>query len=384
MRVSISGGGRTGHLYAVLFKQLPDVEVFWHSRKASEISENMPASGIQLISENKVIASGRPDLVSEDVTAVVNDADVVIFTQQNEGLPPTVLAASKHFNRTKATYVGVIPALGNAFDWLMQSAVPDNENVFVWGLRGVPATSPTMSLGKSVTLGGYKDILYLGFADNVPGYHRDKIGEVLQRLFPQPTVMLNSYLEMTLSPASLHPAVLYGIMGPYSQWDGSPLKTRLRWWADLSELSAYFLERCDSEIQTLIRTVELHLAIKLPNSGTIYGKQVEQYGSSIGDPTSLLTTFRTIPAHQSYIPLVEQPCGGFLFNTKHAGFRADLFYSMALYLELGRRLGLDLPYLKEIFEWGCDFIGERPHLAINYIPPDWLATEVQKRTGANH
>lgn len=377
MRIAISGGGRTGHLYTVLFKQVPDTEVFWHSRQAVQIIGNMPASGIELISADSTegaIAKARPDFVSDDIASVVSDADVVIFTQQNEGLPPSVRAAAKHFNKRKATYVGAIPALGNAFDWLVQREVQDNENVHVWGLRGVPATSPTMSLGKSVTLGGYKEKLYLGFSDCTNEYHRGKIAEILDVLFPQPKILLNSFLEMTLSPASLHPAVLYGIMGPYSQWDGLPLKQRPRWWADLSELSAYFLQKCDGEIQALIHALEHRLAIKMPNAGTIHGKQVDQYNSTIGNPRTLLTTFRSTPAHQSFIPMIEQPSGGYLFNKKHAGFRADLFYSMALYLQLGKRIGIALPYLQEIYAWGCDFIGERPHLAIDYIPPDWPPT----------
>lgn len=298
MRIAISGGGRTGHLYTVLFKQVPDTEIFWHSRQAVEIIGNMPASGIDLISAastEAVIATARPDFVSDDIASVVSDADVVIFTQQNEGLPPSVRAAAKHFNKKKATYVGAIPALGNAFDWLVQREVQDNENVHVWGLRGVPATSPTMSLGKSVTLGGYKEKLYLGFSDNTNEYHRQKISDILDVLFPQPKILLNSFLEMTLSPASLHPAVLYGIMGPYSQWDGLPLKQRPRWWADLSELSAYFLQKCDEEIQALIHALEHRLVIKMPNAGTLHGKQVDQYNSTIGNPRTLLTTFRSRP-----------------------------------------------------------------------------------------
>lgn len=381
MKIAISGGGRTGHLYTVLLKQIPEVEVYWHSRQAAQISENMPIDGVRLILNDEVVTAGRPDLVSDDIGRVVEDADFVIFTQQNEGLPPTLRAAARHFNRKKPTYVGVIPALGNAFDWLVRKEVTDNKNVFVWGLRGVPATSPNMALGQSVTLGGYKEQLYLGFDDGVPEYHRAKIRDTLRRFFPQPTVTLNSFLEMTMSPASLHPAVLYGIMGPFSQWDGRPLKTRLRWWADLSELSAYFLQRCDNEIQILIRALEDRLKIKLPNAGTMHGKQVEQYQSCIGDPRTMLTTFRTTPAHQSYIPLIEQPDGGYLFNKQHAGFRADLFFSMALYLEIGARLGLPLPYLREIFEWGCNFVGEPAHLAIDYLPPNWPHQHAREGTG---
>ncbi|MDL2410453.1 hypothetical protein PY650_33705 [Rhizobium calliandrae] len=39
--------------------------------------------------------------------------------------------AAAHFNRKKPTYVGVIPALGNAFDWLIQREVTNNENISV-------------------------------------------------------------------------------------------------------------------------------------------------------------------------------------------------------------------------------------------------------------
>lgn len=383
MKVAISGGGRTGHLYTVLLKQIPEVEVYWHSRQAAQISVNIPPEGLRLIQNDKLVATGRPDLVSDDIGRVVEDAEFVIFTQQNEGLPPTVRAAARHFNRKRPTYVGVIPALGNAFDWLVRREVTENENVFVWGLRGVPATSPSMELGRSVTLGGYKEQLYLGFDDAVPFHHRAKIQDALRKFFPQQTTTLNSFLEMTLSPASLHPAVLYGIMGPYSQWDGKPFKTRLRWWADLSELSAYFLQKCDNEIQTLIQALEDRLKIRLANAGTIHGKQIDQYRSCIGDPRTMLSTFRTTPAHQSYIPLIPQADGGYLFNKEHVGFRADLFFSMALYLEIGARLGMSMPYLREIFDWGCEFVGEPAHLAIDYLPANWPPEYARGATSAH-
>lgn len=372
MKVGISGGGRTGHLYAVLLKQIPGVQVLWHSRKAQSIREQMPVQGIALLKKGEVVGRGTPELITDKIEEVASSVDVMIFTQTNDGIPQTVAAAAPHFARDRPTYVGAIPALGSGFDWLVSRETLGNESVFTWGLRGVPATSPSIDIGKTVTLGAFKDVLYLGFAENVPAAQRSAISEMLSRIFPQETVMLNHFLEMTLSPPSLHPAVLYGLMGPFSQWDGKPFQHRIRWWTDLTELSAYFMRRCDDEIQSLIEAVEQSIGVSLKNAGSMHGKQIDQYRTSIEDPRTLMSAYRTNSAFQSFIPMDEQPDGGFLFRKSHPGVRADLLYSLNLYLEIGKRLGKSLPHVKEVFDWGMDFIGETSAFPFYYLPDDFL------------
>ncbi len=374
--VLISGGGRTGHLYSVLLKQRPDVRVLWHTRKAQIIKQRMPEAGIQLMFDEKVVGSAIPDAVGSDFSDLAPEADVIIFTQTANGRPDTLKAVGAHIPTDRPVYVGAIPACGG-FDWLVDHVLGQRDNVVVWGLLGVPATSPRMDPGCSVQLGGFKDKLYLGFAEGVSDTLKAKARTLIKHLFPQPLEELGSFLEMTLRPLGfIHPCVLYARMGPYSQWDGKPFKERVRWWRDLTELAAYFLTRCDEEQQRLIRAVEAEFGCSLAGAGTLHGKIVDQYSSSIEDPRTLLSTFRTCSAFQSFIPMVEQEDGsGYLFKMDHPGVHEDVYYGLSFLLEMAHRLNVTMPHIAEIYKWTVGFLGGEKPSALEYFPRDWPKLE---------
>ncbi|WP_104668218.1 NAD/NADP octopine/nopaline dehydrogenase family protein [Ensifer adhaerens] len=369
--ILISGGGRMGHLLVALLSQREDVQILWHTRRAAEIRRNMPQEGITMVSDGQALCSGRPAIVTDDITEVAGKADVIIFTQTANGRPEAVRRAASVIRRDRPVFIGAIPGCGG-FDWLVGKEIGRDPNIVVWALRGVPATSPKMDTGRSVILGGFKDKLYLGFGQDVPLGLREEGAALVAHLFPQPTEMLSHFLEMTLSPLGfIHPSVLYARMGPYSQWDGKPFTEQVRWWADLTELAAYFLERCDAEQQRLIHAIEGALGLELKGAGTLHGKVVDQYRSLIADPRTMLSTFRTCSAFQSRIPMIEAQGGGYLFKMDHPGVREDLYYGMAFLLELGRRLGVEMPYMTEIYAWTVEFLGGPEASALEYLPEHW-------------
>lgn len=372
INVLISGGGRTGHLYTVLLKNIPGVKVFWHTRKAEIIKRVMPESGISLVSDSNVIAVGKPDRISENIEDLIPETEVVIFTQTSNGRPEVIEKFAKNLPSDKKIYIGAIPAC-SGFDWLLNKYLKDKKNVVVWGLRGVPATSPTMDVGKSVDFGGFKDKLYLGFGENTTDIQKYETVGILKILFPQETIILNSFLEMTLSPLGfIHPCVLYANMGPYSQWDGKPFKERFRWWRDLSELSAYFLTKCDEEQQKIISSIENLISKDLSGAGTLHGKLVDQYKSLIDDPRTLMSTFRTCTAFKSFVPMIKQSGGdGYLFKMDHAGIHEDVYFGMPIVIELANRMNIDVPFLKEIYEWSKEFLGGEKPSSLEYFPTNW-------------
>lgn len=49
----------------------------------------------------------------------------------------------------------------------------------------------------------------------------------------------------------MHPSIMYGMFGPHSQWDGAPVHEKPLFYEGVSELSSYFLQRADTEIQDI-------------------------------------------------------------------------------------------------------------------------------------
>ncbi len=81
---------------------------------------------------------------------------------------------------------------------------------------------------------------------------------VVERLFCIPVHVLPHFLAITLTPGNpiMHPAILYGMFGPRSQWDGKPLPERPLFYEACGELSAFILQHLDDEVQQIKTRLE--------------------------------------------------------------------------------------------------------------------------------
>lgn len=125
--------------------------------------------------------------------------------------------------------------------------------------------------GRSVTLLGPKTDLYLGFADYDSSI-AESVRAMIQRLSSNiPTHLLDTFLTITLTPGNpiMHPSIMYGAFGPHSQWDGKPIAEKPLFYEECSELSAYFLQRCDDEVQLIKNKIQVHRTNKNNNTHMI-------------------------------------------------------------------------------------------------------------------
>lgn len=374
LNVAICGGGRTGHLSAVLFKQRPGVRVSLLTTQRAAIERHRDGLPLQALLPDGHALSARPDLVTADPAAAMREADVVVLTVPAHARPAALTAIAPHLSADKPVHVGAIPGFCG-FDWLAEKLLPDRPNAVIWGMKDVPHTAFDLQPGVSVRAGGAKATLHVAAHDRETPAARERLHALLQRLYDAPVELLRSYLEITLTPGNpiMHGAVIYGLIGPYGPHHGRPLPAPLDWWSGCSELGAYFLVRCDEENQRLARAAEQGLGIDLSSVKPLQQEIVEAYGAQIGDARTMWSVLRTNRAYAGIpAPLVRDPDGdGWLLDVRSRAFEEDVAFGLSTLVEIGRRLAVPLPHITEIYTWCAAHMGGLRRSASDYFPASW-------------
>ncbi|MGM8061321.1 NAD/NADP octopine/nopaline dehydrogenase family protein [Vogesella indigofera] len=373
LNVVICGGGRTGHLSAVLFKQRPGIRVSLLTNNR-EVIERHAHAGISALLPEGGTLSARLDIVSSDPDAALADVDVVIITVPAQARPALLHAIAGSLPTHKPVYVGAIPGFCG-FDWLAEKALAARPNAVIWGMKDVPHTAYALQPGVSVRMGGAKSTLYVGTHERESGPARQALLAHLQRLYAAPVELLAHYLEITLTPGNpiMHPSVVYGLIGPYAQWHDKPFAEPLCWWTDCPELGAYFLERCDEESQLLCKAVEQRLGVDMSSVQPLRQEIVEAYQEQIRDPRTMLSVLRSNQAYDSILAPMVKTADGYVIDKENRAFHEDVAFGLAVLVEMGRRLELKLPYIEEIFNWNVAYMGGLRSSALDYFPQTWPA-----------
>lgn len=373
LNVVICGGGRTGHLSSVLFKQLPGIRVSLLTNNR-EVIERHTHAGISALLPEGGTLSACLDVVSSDPDEVLADADMVIITVPAQARPALLHAIAGSLPTHKPVYVGAIPGFCG-FDWLAEKALAARPNAVIWGMKDVPHTAYALQPGVSVRMGGAKSTLYVGTHQRESGPARQALLAHLQRLYAAPVELLAHYLEITLTPGNpiMHPSVVYGLIGPYAQWHDKPFAEPLCWWTDCPELGAYFLERCDEESQLLCKAVEQRLDVDMSSVRPLRQEIVEAYQEQIRDHRTMLSVLRSNQAYDSILAPMVKTSDGYVIDKESRAFHEDVAFGQAVLVEMGRRLELKLPYIEEIFNWNVAYMGGLRSSALDYFPQTWPA-----------
>jgi hypothetical protein len=264
LKVAICGGGRTGHLNAILFKQLPNVQVSMLTRNLEIVDQHARQTPMHAVLPDGSTLSARLDRVTTDAKAAVEDADIVIITVPAHARPQTLQAIAAHLSSSKPVYIGAIPGFCG-FDWLAEATLADRPNLVIWGMKDVPHTAFDLKPGLSIKMGGGKSQLYVATHARESQAPRQHLQELLTLLYGPCVTMLDNYLEITLTPGNpiMHSSVIYGLIGPYGQWHRKIFPQRMCWWTECPELGAYFLERMDQESQDLCAVISQRMGVDL-------------------------------------------------------------------------------------------------------------------------
>lgn len=377
LNVVICGGGRTGHLNAVLFKQLPGVKVSLLTSRREVIDHHRNSEeGITAFLPDGSRLSARLDAVSSEPEEIVGDADVVLITVPAHARPGLLRSIASSLPSDRPVYVGAIPGFCG-FDWLAEKALESRPNAVIWGMKDVPHTAYDLMPGISVKMGGAKSTLYIGTHVREIVAARLCLLAHLQRLYASPVELLDHYLEITLTPGNpiMHSSVVYGLIGPYGQWHNRTFSSPICWWTDCTELGAYFLERSDQESQMLCKAIERHLDLDLSSVKPLKQEIIEAYGDQIRDHGSMLSVLRTNQAYDAIqAPLVPAAGhAGYTIDKESRAFHEDVAYGLALLVGMAKRLNVQIPHIEEIFNWNVSYMAGLRSSALDYFPETWPA-----------
>jgi opine dehydrogenase len=382
--VTLIGAGNLAHVFAGLMgARTSEFEVNVLSRKAAQIADSMTSQGVAVKMPDGSTITGKVKKVSNDPKDVIPQADFIIITVPSHGRHATMKLIAPHLNRDKSVFVGVMPGMGG-FDFIAKQILENNgfntgaakgkkpttgkgsSNVILWGLKDVPYMCAHTVPGKSVTMLGPKTSLYFALSDWNPEAARVG-GQLIEKFTSIPTVILDSFLVITLTPGNpiIHPAIMYGMFGPHSQWDGKPLPEKPLFYEEVSELSSYFLQRCDDEVQWIKRAIESGTGINLEPVWPLRLNLKKVYGPLVEDNRTLMKALRTNQAYKTIrTPLKEVPMPGvqgklgYTVDLQHRFFLEDIPFGLVVLSDLGALLGVQTPMINEILLWAQRLMGK--------------------------
>ncbi|WP_151613830.1 NAD/NADP-dependent octopine/nopaline dehydrogenase family protein [Sinorhizobium alkalisoli] len=375
MKVTICGAGRTGHLNAVLFKQVPGVEVSVLTNSTALAVRWAEGDDVwQAEARNGRILSARPDHVGTDPTQALESADIVVITQPAQARPALLDRIAPHLPQNKCVHVGAIPGFCG-FDWLAAKALSGRENAVIWGMKDVPHIAFDLIAGQRVRMGGAKAEIFVALHRRESAASGATLAAILNRLYEAPVTLLRDYLEITLTPgnALMHPAVLYALIGPGAPWENRPFDEPLCWWSDCPQAGAELLEACDAENQAIRRASEARLGIDLSSVKPLQQELVEAYGNQIADARTMYTLLRTNRAYADIrAPLVANPSGpGLVVDRESRAFHEDIAFGQALLVTMAERLDVAVPAIAKTYQWARDYHGGLATGVPAYVPSDW-------------
>ena len=378
LKVAICGGGRTGHLNAILFKQLPNVQVSMLTSNLELIEQHVRHTPMQALLPDGSTLDARLDRVTTDARTAVEDADIVIITVPAHARPQTLQAIAPHLSSNKPVCVGAIPGFCG-FDWLAEATLADRPNLVIWGMKDVPHTAFGLTPGRSIKMGGGKSRLYAATHARESQESRQRLQEMLTVLYGRCVTMLDNYLEITLTPGNpiMHSSVIYGLIGPFGQWHRKIFPQRMCWWTECPELGAYFLERMDQESQDLCAVISQRMGIDLSSVKSLKQEIVEAYGEQIRDQSSMLSILRTNQAYNNILaPMVpaDGNRAGYVIERESRAFNEDVAYGLVLLAQMAKRFELKVPHIEEVLQWSVTYMQGLRDSALDYFPSHWPGT----------
>lgn len=379
LRVTLCGAGRTGHLAAILFSLNPAIDVTLYSSRSETVTAYKENDHqLQAVMPDGQVIKTHSVRMTEAIDEACSKADIIIITTPSHVRESLLQRMAPILPKHKNIFVGAIPGFAG-FDWLAEKTLGDAPNIVIWGMKDVPHIAFDLQPGKSVRMGGGKSQLYVAVHGREKPQYANLLLNYLKQLYDSPITLLTDYLEITLTPGNpiMHSSVIYGLIGPWGQWHNRPFESIPCWWNDCPELGAYFLARCDRENQALCNKAEIVLGINLSSVQPLQQEIVAAYADSIADPRTLLSVLRTNKAYQGIpLPLISTAQShGYIFDKQHRVFQEDIAYGLALLVALGERLRVPTPYIREIYDWCCGYMGGNlPH---PQIPMDWPIIRVK-------
>jgi hypothetical protein len=127
---------------------------------------------------------------------------------------------------------------------------------------------------------------------------------------------------------------------------------------DCSELSAYFLTKCDSEVQAIKHALIAASGLDLTPVWPLRENLRHVYGSQVADNRTLMAALRTNSAYKTIRTPLKAVTGGFTIDTEHRFFLEDVPFGLVVLRDLATMLAVETPAIDEILLWCQQLMGK--------------------------
>jgi hypothetical protein len=353
--VALCGGGSSAHILIAMAGRLKDVEVrAWVM--ASELEAFRQAGEVlcevSSPNEKEAFECRGTARYGTDPAEVIPGADVVIFCGPISIYPTWMDGIAPYLSRDVIVggmfMQGIhLPAMGKKLMF------PESTTYFGFGLY--PFASRIVAFGSHVKVLGAKTFVNLCIAGpsahEVIPFFRELIATPLE-FRRQPHFLA---CVMNTTNALTHPARMHGIFkdwnGPGTTWDEKDIPL---FYEDMDAYSAASLERLNEEALR-IRDAIMHKHPEVDLSGVRSRLEIFQsYGDNIGDPTSLLTCYRSNLAYKGITTPVEKAnvAGKVKCPADHRYFQDDIPFGLCVFRYLADLVDVETPEMDHLIEWG--------------------------------
>lgn len=329
MNICICGGGNLGHVVLGVLAAQPQNRVSLltnHPQRWADTVTVTDPNGKQYVGKIVQITNRAED--------VIPHSDIVLLCLPGFAIREELEKIRPYLSATTA--VGSIVS-STGFFFEAQRLLPKEQPLF--GFQRVPFISRTTEYGRSAELKGYKPLLNLAIEQTAD---KEALCLTIEQLFHTPTQLLQSHYEASLTNSNplLHPSRLYTL---WKDWhEGIVYDKNPYFYADWTLEAAQLYIDMDAEFQTLLRTLPVR-SEAIPDVLTYYESH---------DAASLAHKLRTIPAFQGILSPMKEVEGGFLPDFHSRYFTEDFPFGMRFIIELAQEKGVQIPKIKEVYEWG--------------------------------
>lgn len=280
-------------------------------------------------------------VISEQPKDVIPDADVIIMTVPGFA-NKTELEKIKPFLKSGAFVGGVFSSNGFFFDAMEVLGT----NIPLWGFQRVPFIGKVIEYGKIGGLLDYKKEFKIAI-ENADGDTKESFRKWIQNAFGQYTVLLNSYLEVSLSNSNplLHSSRIFSWL---KEWDGKALKSNPLFYEEWTDDASEIYIKLDYDLHTLMNRLSI--------STDAIPFILDYYEST--DAETLTKKLRSIISFHGIRMPVKKVEDGWIPDFTSRYFLEDFNCGLARYRMLAVENNVDCPTLEKVYQWGTDLLSE--------------------------
>ncbi len=382
MKIVICGAGNGAHTLMALLGENPAHAVTVYTPLEEEVAALQEAfaggCGVQARLADGRTLEGRPPSVTGDPAEAAAGAELVLLALPAFAHEVILRDLAPHL--PPGAWVGAMPARGG-FDWLAQAILPGHQGV-IFGMQTLPWSCRIREWGRSALVLGSKVEVALaaqpaGAGEAVAARMTDLLG-IRFRTLP-------NFLALTLANAGqlIHPGIMYGL---FHDWDGRPFGEDQvpLFYEGVDEATAALLQTLSDEMQAVRVGLLARAASGLSLDGVLPLHQwlIRSYGDAIGDPGTLLASFRTNRAYaglRAPVNLVEE--NAYIPWFQYRYLAEDVSTGLVATRGLAELVQVPTPAIERVILWAQERLGKEYLHSGKVCGQDIGATRAPQRFG---